>query len=83
MKSLDLKYNIELNLEKNEQVLLKVITHISNEKLQKKLLMLLKDILVIKNKLYKIIYNEDNSKSIDRSVIQKKYEDYKNIMSFL
>ena len=83
MKSSQIAYNIELNLEKNEKILIKLITHISEPKALIKLNALLNDILTIKNKLYKYIYKDLTNEKVTHYLIKDKYEEYKNIVSFL
>ena len=83
MKNSQVLYNIVLNLEKNEQVINKVITYINSEKLVKKLTLLLNDLILIKNKIYNYVYIETSNKKIDKDKVKEKYEECKNIMSFL
>ena len=83
MKNSQVLYNIILNLEKNEQVINKVITYINSEKLVKKLTLLLNDLILIKNKIYNYVYIETSNKKIDKDKVKEKYEECKNIMSFL
>lgn len=83
MKNSQVLYNIVLNLEKNEQVLNKVITYINSEKLVKKLTLLLNDLILIKNKIYNYVYIETSNKKIDKDKVKEKYEECKNIMTFL
>ena len=83
MKNSQVLYNIVLNLEKNEQVINKVITYINSEKLVKKLTLLLNDLILIKNKIYNYVYIETSNKRIDKDKVKEKYEECKNIMSFL
>lgn len=83
MKNSQILYNIVLNLEKNEQVINKVITYINSEKLVKKLTLLLNDLILIKNKIYNYVYIETSNKKIDKDKVKEKYEECKNIMTFL
>ena len=83
MKNSQVLYNIVLNLEKNEQVINKVITYINSEKLVKKLTLLLNDLILIKNKIYNYVYIETSNKKIDKDKVKEKYEECKNIMTFL
>ena len=83
MKNSQVLYNIVLNLEKNEQVINKVITYINSEKLVKKLTLLLNDLILVKNKIYNYVYIETSNKRIDKDKVKEKYEECKNIMSFL
>lgn len=83
MKSSQVLYNVLLNLEKSEQVLNKTISYINSEKLVKKLTLLLNDLILIKNKVYNYVYMETSNKKIDKDKVKEKYDECKNIMSFL
>ena len=83
MKKEYLIYNLILNLEGNEKLLNKVISNITNEKLLKKLMELLNDLLSLKNKVYQYMNKNINLAKLDEQIIKQKYDEYKNIMSFL
>lgn len=83
MKNKQVMYNLMINLEKNEQLLNKVILHITEEKLLKKLIELLNDYIMLKNKINKYLKKDYTDDKVDKEKIKEKYEEYKNIMSFL
>lgn len=83
MKNRQVMYNLMINLEKNEQLLNKVILHITDEKLLKKLMELLNDYIMLKNKINKYLKKDYTDDKVDKEKIKEKYEEYKNIMSFL
>lgn len=83
MKNKQVMYNLMINLEKNEHLLNKVILHITDEKLLKKLIELLNDYVMLKNKINKYLKKDYTDDKVDKEKIKEKYEEYKNIMSFL
>lgn len=83
MKNKQVMYNLMINLEKNEQLLNKVILHITDEKLLKKLIELLNDYIILNNKINKYLKKDYTDDRVDKEKIKEKYEEYKNIMSFL
>lgn len=83
MKSSYIIYNLLINIEKSEQVLSKMISFADNEKIFKKLITLLNDLISIKKRLYSYINRDFPSEKINKAKIKEKYNEYKDIMSFL
>jgi len=51
--------------------------------LLKKLIELLNDYIMLKNKINKYLKKDYTDDKVDKEKIKEKYEEYKNIMSFL
>ena len=83
MKNAQILYILSSNVEKIELVLNKNISFIKNEKIVKKLLELLHDLSIMKNKMNNYIYKDYADNKVDRNKVMEKYEEYKNIMTFL
>lgn len=66
-----------------ENILLENIYYINDKKILDKLFSLLKDLLVIKNKLYQIIYNNLEQNKVDIETIKERYIYYKDKMKEL
>lgn len=66
-----------------ENILLENIYYINDKKILDKLFSLLKDLLVIKNKLYQIIHNNLKQNKVDIETIKERYIYYKDKMKEL
>lgn len=75
-------YNILINLDECDMVLNKLSSYITNENVLKKIFLLYNDVLIVKNKIYKYIYDGKSDK-INLLTLKEKYNEYKNIMPFL
>ena len=75
-------YNLLINLDECDMVLNRLSSYITNENVLKKIFLLYNDVLIVKNKIYKYIYDGKSDK-INLLTLKEKYNEYKNIMSFL
>lgn len=83
MKNKKLVHDIVINLENNEKILSTLMSCVCNEKIYDKLLLYLKDILSIKNKIINYISNDLPEEHVNIHKLKEKYDEYKNMMSFL
>ena len=83
MKNKKLVHDILINLENNEKILLTLMSYVCNKKIYDKLLLYLKDILSIKNKIINYISNDLPEEYVNIHKLKEKYDEYKNMMSFL
>lgn len=75
-------YNLLINLDECDMVLNRLSSYITNENVLKKIFLLYNDVLIVKNKIYKYIYDGKSDK-INLLTLKEKYNEYKNIMPFL